>query len=66
VLSTLPAISAWVEDGKAPEAILAAKYQDDDPAAKVERTRPLCAWPLRAQWDGKGDKAKSESFRCGG
>jgi feruloyl esterase len=45
---------------------LAAKYQDDDPAKKIERTRPLCAWPQRAQWDGKGDKTKSESFRCGG
>jgi feruloyl esterase len=66
VLSTLPAVRAWVEDGKAPEIILAAKYQDSDPAKKIERTRPLCAWPRRAQWDGKGDKTKSESFRCGG
>jgi feruloyl esterase len=65
VLATLPAIRAWVEDGKAPERILATKYQDDDISKPVVRTRPLCAWPARARWDGKGDKTKHKSFRCG-
>jgi len=65
VLATLPAIRAWVEDGKAPDRILATKYQGDDITKPVVRTRPLCAWPARARWDGKGDKTKHESFRCG-
>ena len=65
VLATLPAIRAWVEDGKAPDRILATKYQDDDVTKPVVRTRPLCVWPARARWDGKGDKTKHESFRCG-
>ena len=30
----------------------------------VERTRPLCVFPARAQWDGKGDKTKLDSFVC--
>lgn len=64
VLATLPAIRAWVEDGKAPNRILATKYRDNDPAKAIERTRPLCVWPQVAHWDGRGDKTKAESFRC--
>jgi len=63
-LATLPAIRAWVEDGKAPDRIMATKYQDDDAAKLVVRTRPLCAFPAFAKWDGKGDRSKMESFRC--
>jgi feruloyl esterase len=65
VLATLPAIRAWVEDGKAPDRILATKYQDDAIGGSVVRTRPLCPWPKRALWDRKGNKTKHESFRCG-
>jgi feruloyl esterase len=64
VLATLPAIRAWVEEDKAPDHILASKYQDDDPTKPVERSRPLCVFPARAAWDGTGDKTKAESFRC--
>jgi hypothetical protein len=64
IISTLPAISAWVEHGKAPEILVAAKYRDNNPTQAIERMRPLCAFPARAEWDGKGDKTKMESFRC--
>jgi feruloyl esterase len=64
-LATLPAISRWVEQGTAPDHLVATKYQDNDPAKPVERVRPLCVYPARATWDGKGDKSKLESFRCG-
>ncbi|HVW72698.1 MAG TPA: tannase/feruloyl esterase family alpha/beta hydrolase [Rhizomicrobium sp.] len=64
VLATLPAITQWVEQNRAPEMLLATKYAGNDPAKAVERTRPLCVFPARAQWDGKGDKTKAESFRC--
>jgi len=63
-LSVLPAIAAWVEQNKAPETILATKYKNADGTGGALRTRPLCAYPARAVWDGKGDKAKAESFRC--
>ena len=66
VLATLPAITRWVEEGKAPDYIVATKFQDNDRTKPVERTRPLCVYPARAQWDGKGDKSKLESFRCVG
>jgi feruloyl esterase len=64
VVAALPAITAWVEHGKAPELLIAAKFRDNNPTQPIERTRPLCAFPARAEWDGKGDKAKLESFRC--
>jgi hypothetical protein len=63
-LSVLPAIAAWVEENKAPETILATKYKNNDGTGGTVRTRPLCVYPARAQWDGKGNKTKAESFRC--
>ena len=50
----------WVEKGKAPESIVASRVVNN----QVVRTRPLCPFPAIAQWDGKGDKAKLESFKC--
>ncbi len=58
------AISAWVEKGAAPDRILAAKFVDGDPAKGLALTRPLCAFPKVAAWNGVGDKSKAESFTC--
>lgn len=63
-LSVLPAIAEWVEQNKAPDMILATKYKNNDATGGIERTRPLCVYPAKAQWDGQGDKTKAESFRC--
>jgi hypothetical protein len=64
VIETLPAITAWVEKSRPPEFLIATKYENDDPALPVKRTRPLCVFPAHAEWDGKGDKARLKSFRC--
>jgi feruloyl esterase len=64
VLATLPAITEWVEQNRAPEAVIATKFRNNDPTQPVERTRPLCVFPARAELMAKGDKAKAESFRC--
>jgi hypothetical protein len=64
ILSVLPAIAAWTEQNKAPDMILATKYKNADATGGVVRSRPLCVYPARAQWDGKGDKTQAESFRC--
>ena len=58
------AISTWVEKDAAPDRIVAAKFVEDTPAKGVALTRPLCAFPKVAQWDGKGDKTKAASFIC--
>ena len=55
---TLSTIRAWVEDGKVPDSMVAHG------AAFPGRTRPLCAYPLFAMYDGKGDPENSASFTC--
>ena len=54
-LATLTAITEWVEQKKAPDMLIATRYRANDPAQGVERVRPLCAFPQRAQWSGSGD-----------
>jgi feruloyl esterase len=63
-IAALPALAAWVEQNKAPDILVATKYQGDDPSAPIQRQRPLCSFPARAQWDGQGDRSKLESYRC--
>jgi feruloyl esterase len=63
-IATLAAITQWVEESKAPDTLLATKFRGNDPRQPVERTRPLCAFPGHAEWDGQGDKAAAASFRC--
>ncbi|MBP7705069.1 MAG: tannase/feruloyl esterase family alpha/beta hydrolase [Caulobacter sp.] len=65
----LDAVSAWVEKGVAPERIIATKYDNDyagmlDMPATPVRTRPLCAYPKVAVWDGKGSSDAADSFVC--
>ncbi|ATQ42416.1 tannase/feruloyl esterase family alpha/beta hydrolase [Caulobacter mirabilis] len=66
----LQSVVDWVEKGQAPEQVLATKYDNDYaalldmPGANVVRTRPLCAWPKVATWDGKGSTDEAASFSC--
>ena len=60
----LDAITVWVEQGKAPEELVVAKHASDNPTGAPLRTRPLCSFPKVAEWDGKGDRGKAESWRC--
>jgi feruloyl esterase len=41
------ALEAWVETGRAPQTLLAAKYIGGDPARGVEATQLLCPFPRR-------------------
>ncbi len=70
----LAALDRWVETGKAPEKVVAGKFSGGFampgmPAPppgppKLLATRPLCAYPNVANYDGHGDKTKAESFMC--
>jgi feruloyl esterase len=64
VITTLPAITDWVENGKAPDRLLAAKLAGEGPDTAVDHTRPLCPYPMLAVWDGKGDRKRAESYAC--
>lgn len=52
----------WVENGVAPDRILA---QNTSQGGGVTRTRPLCPYPQTAIYTG-GDINSASSFRCGG
>ena len=54
------ALDAWVEKGPAPEQIPASRVRN----GKVERTRPLCAYPLYAHYKGSGSLDDAASFAC--
>ena len=56
----LPALERWVEDGVAPDTILATRVEDEE----VVRSRPICAYPAASAWDGAGDPDDAASFRC--
>jgi feruloyl esterase len=53
-------IDDWVEKGAAPERVIAAKMA----AGKVSRSRPLCAYPLRAVYKGSGSIDDAANFSC--
>ncbi|MXZ72250.1 MAG: tannase/feruloyl esterase family alpha/beta hydrolase [Acidobacteria bacterium] len=55
------AIRAWVEDGHAPERLVASKLDAD---GQVTLTRPVCPYPQVAEYDGSGDVNNEQSFRC--
>jgi hypothetical protein len=54
----LTAVVNWVEDGKAPDYVIATGH--DFPG----RSRPLCAWPQHAQYKGSGNPEDAASFSC--
>jgi feruloyl esterase len=60
VFDGLGALEAWVEQGKAPERIVAAKIADGE----VVRTRPLCPYPQVAQYNGSGSTDDADNFAC--
>ncbi len=58
------ALEQWVEDGVAPESVVAAKYGPQDTDETIVVTRPLCAYPQIAVYKGTGDKNKADNFIC--
>jgi feruloyl esterase len=56
----LGALERWVEQGTAPET-LAASHRT---GGVVDRTRPLCAYPKTAAYNGRGSTDLAENFTC--
>ena len=54
----LQAVVDWVEQGKAPEKVIARG------AAFPARSRPLCAYPQHAQYKGQGNPEDAANFEC--
>jgi len=53
-------LDRWVEEGKAPESITASHISE----GKVDRTRPLCPYPLTAKYKGSGSVDEAANFVC--
>ncbi|KAJ0108862.1 feruloyl esterase b [Diaporthe amygdali] len=63
----LLALMRWVEDGVAVDHIIATTWHNStDPASGVFRQRPLCPFPQKAAYDGKGDVDDAGSWSCSG
>jgi feruloyl esterase len=56
----MAAIAAWVEQGRAPERIVARREQD----GAVVMTRPICPHPQVARYRGRGDANDERNFDC--
>ena len=55
------AIADWVERGVGPERLIARKI---DRNGRVLNTRPLCPYPARAVYDGRGATTDAATFTC--
>jgi len=56
----MAAIRQWVEEGHAPGAIPASRIRN----GQTDRTRPLCAFPQVAKYDGSGSTDDAANFNC--
>jgi len=56
----LGVMEQWVEQQKTPGRIVASRVT----GGVADRTRPLCAYPAAAVWNGTGDTNQAESFTC--
>jgi feruloyl esterase len=59
-MDALSALEHWVEDGQAPDVLIASHLT----AGKPDRTRPLCVYPKVAKYKGQGSIDEAENFSC--
>ena len=58
VFDTLTPLERWVEQGQAPERIIATG------GVVPTRTRPLCPYPKVARYNGRGSIDDAANFTC--
>ena len=54
----LTALENWVEEGQAPEKLIAIRSS----TSVLERSRPVFPYPILARYSGKGDPRQADSF----
>jgi tannase/feruloyl esterase len=62
--NALIALQHWVENGVAPDQLIATKYNQDQPSLGITMQRPLCPYPQTAHYKGSGDTNDARSFGC--
>jgi hypothetical protein len=60
----LTALEQWVEQGIAPERIVATKYVNDDVTQGIKMQRPLCPYPEVAVYKRSGSTNDAANFVC--
>ena len=58
--AALTALEQWVEQGRPPQGLMAEQRRN----GQVVRTRPLCAYPESARYDGSVSRDDARSFTC--
>lgn len=58
------ALEQWVDAGTAPEQVIAAHVEEGGGKQRVTITRPLCAYPKEARYDGKGNRKDAKNYVC--
>ena len=64
------ALQRWVEEGVAPDMLIAttdqplATHASENTTQPAAFTRPLCPYPEEAQYKGVGDPADAANFVC--
>lgn len=59
------ALENWVENGVAPETMIATKYTDDTATTRTVRfTRLLCSYPKVSRYRQSGNPNQAGSFEC--
>jgi feruloyl esterase len=68
---TLTALERWVEEGIAPDKLIASQTTLPFPNNVMTKapppgdfSRPLCPWPQSARWTGKGSARDAANFVC--
>ncbi|KAK1520289.1 tannase and feruloyl esterase [Colletotrichum costaricense] len=57
------AIMRWVEEGIAPQKLVATKYHEDNVLRGIARQRPICPYPLKARYV-TGEIDLADSWEC--
>jgi feruloyl esterase len=60
VFDKIGSLEHWVEQGRAPDALLASHLTD----GRIDRTRPLCPYPQVAKYKGTGGTDDAANFMC--
>lgn len=60
----LLAIMAWVENGTAPESLIASKFMNNFNPVEVSLQRLICPYPQQSKYKGSGDVGSADSWEC--
>jgi Tannase and feruloyl esterase len=63
------ALDQWMATDRAPESLIASKPSNPLVAlaglpTETLQTRPVCAWPKHAEWNGSGSTDDAANFPC--